>query len=445
MQTILFEDHSWRRLRPVAWTVPTYEIRCGLFNLRERVELLAPGLPGLVLSRRLLGPLHTAPGWQAGAPQPGKRALWLSGRLSPRADLVQQLHILRDNDWLLEDELGLLAASLPAAASEELYQSWCQWQSGGWTEAKLTKPASLARLRAPDLDDIAGRLDLGWIWDIVPATAAAIEADLILVAAERVHSRYSFGVIAQGDAVWSRPGSLRRVGEVEGIHQDGSGGLYLGSGGQDVAPGTHCNTSAGPIVLDSGVRIMPHVYLEGPLYLGRGTVVKAGARIYGESSFGLGNRLAGEIGESTFGDFANKQHDGFIGHAILGSWVNLGALTTCSDLKNNYGPVRVDLGEGAVDTGQRFVGAMIGDHVRTAIGTLLNTGTVIDCASNLFGGAMPSKFVPGFSWGGQPGSEKYDIERAQATNEVVCGRRGCAWTKDHTALLAFLHGVASTS
>ena len=95
----------------------------------------------------------------------------------------------------------------------------------------------------------------------------------------------------------------------------------------------------------------------------------------------MGNRLAGEIGESTFGDFANKQHEGFIGHAVLGSWVNLGAMTTCSDLKNNYGPVRVDLGWGEVDSGLRFVGLLMGDHAKTAIGTLFNTGTCVGFAS----------------------------------------------------------------
>ncbi len=92
----------------------------------------------------------------------------------------------------------------------------------------------------------------------------------------------------------------------------GEDGLYLGSGGVELAAGTHIDTTSGPVVLDSGVQVMPHCYLEGPLYVGRGTSLKSGARIYGESSFGIGCRLAGEIGESTFGDFSNKQHDGFI-------------------------------------------------------------------------------------------------------------------------------------
>jgi UDP-N-acetylglucosamine diphosphorylase/glucosamine-1-phosphate N-acetyltransferase len=97
--------------------------------------------------------------------------------------------------------------------------------------------------------------------------------------------------------------------------------------------------------------------------------------------------------------YSNKAHDGFLGHAYVGRWVNLGALTTNSDLKNNYGPVRVGGPQGPVDTGLTKVGAFLGDHVKTGIGTLLNTGTVVGAGSNIFGGLMPPLFVPPFSWG----------------------------------------------
>ena len=195
---------------------------------------------------------------------------------------------------------------------------------------------------------------------------------------------------------------------------------------------------AGPVVLDRGVCIEPHTYLQGPLYLGDGSRVKAGARLYGESSFGIGNRVAGEIGESIFGDFVNKQHDGFIGHAVLGSWINLGAMTTCSDLKNNYGPVRVDLGDGPVDSGQRFVGLLAGDHVKTAIGTLFNTGTVVGFGTNVFGTGMPPKHLPAFRWGGSDEAPAYDVERALAVANTVVGRRNCRLTGAHEDLFRHL-------
>jgi len=114
--------------------------------------------------------------------------------------------------------------------------------------------------------------------------------------------------------------------------------------------------------------------------------------------------------------------------------VNLGAMTTCSDLKNNYGTVRVDLGWGAVDTGLQFVGLLMGDHAKTAIGTLFNTGTVVGFAANVFGDGQPPKHVAALSWGGQAGAPATDPEKAVATARVVMARRGCALGPDHALL-----------
>lgn len=232
--------------------------------------------------------------------------------------------------------------------------------------------------------------------------------------------------------------ALRVQGEdVSRLVVDAPGKVYCGEG-VDLAPGTALNTEQGPIILDRGVRVMPQCYLEGPLYIGPGSLVKPGTRIHGESSFGIVNRLAGEIGESTFGDFANKQHEGFIGHAVLGSWINLGAMTTCSDLKNNYGAIRVDLGSGAMATGKHFIGLMLGDHAKTAIGVLFNTGTCVGFASNIFGAGMPPKYVGNFQWGGQEGCPRYAVDRARATAEIVMKRRGCLFTEAHGELFTSL-------
>ena len=446
MRNILFEDHTYSRLRPLALSAPTYEVRCGLFNTRERLEMVDAGQGGLALCREVLRALHTAPAWTCAAEVPQERTLWLNGRLAPAADLVGVLHQQREQDWVLADEHGLLAASLSASLGEILLASWVAWEKEAWQGKSWQVPTGVAALNAPNIAGEFGSLDLGWIWDLVPATSDAISKDLQLAQSGGPLGRYPYGLMTAGDAEWSQPGTLRRIvpdNPPDQVQVSGQGGLYLGSGGVEVAPGTHIDTSGGPVVLDSGVRVMAHAYLAGPLYIGRGSIVKPGARIFGESSFGVGNRLAGEIGESTFGDFANKQHDGFIGHAVLGSWINLGAMTTCSDLKNNYGSVRVDVGDGQQDTGQRFVGLLLGDHAKTAIGSLFNTGTTVGFASNIFGGGMPPKYVPDFSWGGQDGAPTYDDERARETGEVVLSRRGCLWTEAHATLFRFLHNRAS--
>jgi len=131
----------------------------------------------------------------------------------------------------------------------------------------------------------------------------------------------------------------------------------------------------GPIVVERDALIEPHSFIAGPCWIGAGTHV-LGGKLGGGVSLGPVCRVAGEVEESIFQGFANKRHHGFVGHSIVGAWANLGALTTTSDLKNNYGPVRVSIGGKVHDTGESKVGAFLGDHVKTAIGTLLTTGAV---------------------------------------------------------------------
>ena len=133
---------------------------------------------------------------------------------------------------------------------------------------------------------------------------------------------------------------------------------------------------------------------------------------------------AGEIAETVIQGYSNKQHDGFLGHACLGEWCNLGADTNNSDLKNNYGNVVVTLKGRPVKTGRRFVGLMMGDHSKTAINTMFNTGTVVGIFANIWGGGFPQTEIPAFSWGGPPGGfVPYRVNKALDTSRVVMDRR----------------------
>ena len=439
---VVFEDHSLDNFRPLALSVPAYEIRWGMFNLRERVELvtsdLSPGSgAGTLLCRSSLELLHTCDRWHIN-PENGPlgkteqdRFLWLNGRCASQFGEISELikGASSDGGFVCTDEHGLVAADLSAKESHELWQSWCHWQNQAGEEPRWLGGQILPSLPDPAIS-VSG---LGYIWDIVPATREFLHQDISYVSDGKPYSRRPFGIFPaeeNSDAYW--------LGETSLIQAVEAGDkIWLGADVK-IAKNTAFDTSKGPIILDSGVTIMPHCFLEGPLYVGPGSTIKAGATIYGESSFGIGNRLSGEIGESTFSDFANKQHDGFIGHAVLGSWVNLGAMTTCSDLKNNYGDVRMDLGSGTVNTGLRFVGLMMGDHAKTAIGTLFNTGTCVGFASNIFGGVMPPKFVCNYSWGGLPDSPSYDVEKAIETAAIVMSRRGCRLSEQGKALMKIL-------
>lgn len=201
------------------------------------------------------------------------------------------------------------------------------------------------------------------------------------------------------------------------VHLRGNGPVSVGED-VEVAPGVVLDTRDGPIRLDDGVTVEPFTHLRGPAYVGPGTTLLGGP--FEAVSIGPVCKAHGEVEETVILGYTNKAHDGFIGHAYIGMWVNLGALTNNSDLKNNYGTVRVWTPAGEVDTGQQKVGCFLGDHVKTAIGTLLNTGSVIETGSNVFGG-MPPKYLPPFSWGG-PETE-YDIDAFLATAANVMARR----------------------
>lgn len=217
-----------------------------------------------------------------------------------------------------------------------------------------------------------------------------------------------------------------------GVHRIGRHSLLLGDG-VEVEPGVVLDLREGPIRLEDGVRVRAFTRLEGPSWIGSGTIVQGG--VVAHVSVGPRCRLHGEVEASVVQGYSNKAHDGFLGHAWLGTWVNLGAMTTNSDLKNNYGPVRLLTAAGEVDTGLLKVGCLLGDHVKTGIGTLLNTGTVVGAGSNLFGGAMPPRRVPAFSWGSGTELSTYRFDRFLEAAERAMGRREVELTPGMRELL----------
>lgn len=166
-----------------------------------------------------------------------------------------------------------------------------------------------------------------------------------------------------------------------------------------VEPGVVFDTTAGPIVLESGVEVKSGTRLEGPLWAGANTRLLGGS--VRQCAIGPHSVVRGEMATTVLLGYANKAHDGFVGHSVIGRWVNLGAGTITSNLKNTYGPVRLEVAGAAVDTGLQNVGTLIADHAKTAIGTLLGTGTVVGAGASLFSAVRPPKFVPPFAWGGE--------------------------------------------
>ena len=245
------------------------------------------------------------------------------------------------------------------------------------------------------------------------------------------HRDETVGWVVPAGARWSEPNDHGPAQEIDGVRLHGAydlltaletllmadcadfmaapsdgvpeGSLVLGDPahvvclGATVEPGVVFDVRHGAVVIDQGAEIRSGTRLEGPTYVGVGTKVLGG--FVRASVFGPECRIRGEIAASVFMGYANKSHDGFVGHSVVGHWVNLGAGTTTSNLKNTYGPVRLEVDGERIETGRINVGTLFGDHAKTAIGTMLATGTVISAGANVFGTPTPPKYVPPFAWG----------------------------------------------
>ena len=200
------------------------------------------------------------------------------------------------------------------------------------------------------------------------------------------------------------------------------------------------NSSDGPIYIGKNAQIMEGAMVRGPFSLGENSTLKMGAKIYGPTAVGPHCKVGGEVNNSVFLGYSNKGHDGFLGNAVLGEWCNLGADTNNSNLKNNYDQVRIwnyEM-ESFERTGMQFCGLVMGDHSKTGINTMLNTGTVVGVSANIYGGGFPRNFIPSFAWGGSSGFSTYQINKAIETAKNVYQRRGKNFGVDEEHLFEYI-------
>jgi UDP-N-acetylglucosamine diphosphorylase/glucosamine-1-phosphate N-acetyltransferase len=384
---ILFDDARAGRWAPFALTRPVGELLFGTMTLRERAERVFGARCTMHLCADHLAGFEEpdAPPVAAcqEAPDAGDRLFWLS-RAVP--------------DWGAGEMISFEAAVPGAIRIED--------HIVGWFAPAGTPPPPPDFLRDPERGGPAAAVLPGTVlehvWDLVRANPGQIVRDVAALHPD------------------PEPPTLE-----DGVLRWGEHPIILGEGAR-VEPGSVLDTTRGPIQLAERAIVRAFTRLSGPAFVGRDSVVLGGTVT--EVSLGPVCRVRGELAESVCVGYVNKQHDGHIGHAYLGRWVNLGAGTTNSDLKNNYGTVRLWTPEGETDTGELKMGCLLGDHVKTGIGLLLNTGTVVGAGSNLYGAAMPPKHVPPFSWGTGEDLAPYRlekflevVERAMARREIALG------------------------
>ncbi len=384
----LWDDAAARHFAPFALTRPVGELRAGAHLIRERWErLFGVRAAGFVSSRHLehfdeLG----APPSAALVPS---GAIIVNARCVPALDAATTVPALRSalvTEWVCGGRLAALRVPHGLSASE------------------LGEIESLEKLaaRAPRTDgnrvvELPGR----WLeapWDLIATLDSQLHEDVTALAQELDCDSPPAQAIVLGDHAVL-------------VERDAT-----------VEPSVVLDATSGPILIRRGAMVAAFTRLVGPCIVGENSSV-LGGRV---TSAAIGERckVHGEVSHTVFLGHCNKGHDGFVGHSYIGRWVNLGAGTITSNLKNTYGTVSLWTPLGMRDTGQQFLGTMFGDHSKTAIGTLLSTGTVLGAGANVFGVGMPPRSVAPFAWGHGDPSPTYELDRFLVVAERVMARRG---------------------
>jgi len=399
---VIFEDHLWRNFLPLTYTRAVFKLLCGTGSLLAKVKRLSGGAPAGAWCRPSLADVAAE---QTLLPINEERAaptLFLNGRGAwkrlPPARPV-------DVPWVgvigSDPGIACIAADGPLAAHLS-------------PEVLLHEPALSRLLSGLPRCDVSACVDLfQWPWELVLANESWLRED---------YAAHGWGGTIEGHV---SPG-------VTLLNQDA---IYIGPETR-IKPSVVIDAEEGPVWVGRNVTIMPHCYLQGPAFIGNGSLLQPGTAVHAGTSIGPTCKIGGEIKASILQGYSNKQHDGFLGHSYIGSWVNIAADCLNSDLKNTYGTIRVPINGREVETGEMFVGMVVGDYTKTGINVSFPTGAVVGFCCNVLALRSP-KFVPSFTWIDDETSEHFDEERGLANARKVMARRNHEMTSaEERAFLA---------
>jgi UDP-N-acetylglucosamine diphosphorylase/glucosamine-1-phosphate N-acetyltransferase len=381
MKVVFHDDATARGFEPFALTRPISTLVAGVMPISARWEVLG------VESAGFLGADHLADFERdtfAEVPEPRQGSIIANSRFAPALGTK------------FDDKADV-------------------WTAGGHVVAvRLARGLRAADIRSGNipLESLAKSSDqmahidgwwMGEVWDFLRHLPAMLEADLTHIA-------------KSASKKTAPPAHATVIGKHPVMILDA-----------EVEPHVVFDTSAGPIFIDKGAHVHAFTRIAGPCYIGAGSTILGGDIL--ACSIGPVSKIRGEISGSVVLGYSNKGHEGFVGSSYVGQWVNLGAGTTTSNLKNTYGPVALWTPTGVRPTGMQFLGTLFGDHVKTGIGSMLNTGTVLGAGANVFGTAMPPKAVAPFSWGEGEPYDLYRIDKFLASAEKVMARRKVTLTE----------------
>ncbi len=388
MNYILFDSSFRNNLLPLTFTRPVADLRIGILTIREKWELLLQEKTSTLTEPYLAVkyPLVKA-----------ETNILINGSICPNEALLAEVKKLKSGETLVQGD-SIIAMCLEADSLDSF---------GG--EA------------ADDISTITTDIDFIKVentWELFQFNDRAIREDFELLTKGRKSQPLS---------------KTNRVVNPENI--------FVEEGA--VVEFAILNASTGPIYIGKEAEIMEGSKVRGPLALCDHSVLKMDAKIYGATTIGPYSKVGGEVNNSIILGYSNKAHDGFLGHSVLGEWCNLGADTNTSNLKNTYEEVKLwSYAEDAfVATGLQFCGLIMGDHSKSGINTMFNTGTVVGVNSNIYGAGFQRNFVPSFSWGGTHGFADFDLNKAIKIATAVYKRRGIAFDQVEMAILKEIYNL----
>jgi UDP-N-acetylglucosamine diphosphorylase/glucosamine-1-phosphate N-acetyltransferase len=370
MNYILFDDNTRENLLPFTFTRPVADIRCGILKISEKwAKYLDTNVSYLTLDYLSVKfPIALA-----------DDNILINGSVFPALHLLDSINALKINECLVKDDF-ILAVRL----EHNKISSFNPCNIEGLQKVSFEHPV----------------LKINNTWDIFSLNEIAIAEDFELITKGRTSCDLSNTNRYAGDKIFIEEGAKVEFSVL--------------------------NAQFGPVYIGKDAEVMEGALVRGPLALCEHSALKMGAKIYGATTIGPHSKVGGEINNSVIFGFSNKAHDGFLGNSVLGEWCNLGADTNNSNLKNNYAIVKLwnYKQERFVNTGLQFCGLIMGDHSKSGINTMFNTGTVVGVSANIFGDGFPRNFIPSFAWGGAQGFSVYTLPKAFETAAQAFRRRG---------------------
>lgn len=385
MNYILFDDHSRSNLLPLTFMRPVAEIRIGLLTIREKWEHFLNSKTSTLTEAYLSEKFPIVK---------EKTNILINGSVLPTTQLVKEINGLKPNQTLVTED-AIIALNI--------------------NEEDLDDSGDMDITGIDEIETRADFLKINESWDIFRINGKAIEDD--------------FKLITKGRKSKPLSDSNRTIAPENIFIEDGAKVEFA-----------ILNASAGPIYIGKDAEVMEGAVIRGPFALCEHGVIKMSAKIYGPTTIGPWSKVGGEVNNSVLFGYSNKAHDGFLGNSVIGEWCNLGADTNNSNLKNSYDNVKLWSYPQStfVDTGLQFCGLIMGDHSKTGINTMFNTGTVVGVNANVFGAGFMRNFIPSFSWGGPAGYHIYDIKKAIKVAEAVYARRDKPFDEVEQSILSYV-------